>query len=250
MALLEITDLWVRYGEIEALRGVTMAVNEGSVIALLGSNGAGKSTTLRTISGLVTPASGDIIFEGRSIAGLGPEAIVRRGISHVPEGRRVFPGLTARENIMLGASNRRLSTNAIKREADEMFDLFPDIRPFADALGWTLSGGQQQMVSVARGLMAQPRLLLLDEPSLGLAPVIVQAVFRIIAEIQRRGATVLLVEQNARMALKVADYGYVLETGRLALGGKPDDLLRDQNIVAAYLGGTRAAPAGLGSNLH
>ena len=249
MALLEIRDLWVRYGEIEALRGVTLSVEQGSVVALLGSNGAGKSTTLRTISGLNAPASGDILFEGQSIAGLGPEAIVRRGISHVPEGRRVFPGLTARENIMLGASNRNLGTGAIRREADDMFDLFPDIRPFADALGWTLSGGQQQMVAVARGLMAQPRLLLLDEPSLGLAPVIVQAVFRIIAEIQRRGATVLLVEQNARMALKVADYGYVLETGRLALGGKPDELLSDPNIVAAYLGGTRTAPAGLGTSL-
>ncbi|WP_088348192.1 MULTISPECIES: ABC transporter ATP-binding protein [Rhodomicrobium] len=241
MALLEIADLSVRYGEIEALRAVTLAVEEGSVVTLLGSNGAGKSTTLRAISGLVAPASGEIVFEGQSIAGLGPEAIVRRGISHVPEGRRVFPGLTTRENIMLGASNRRETTAAIRREADEMFELFPDIRPFADKLGWTLSGGQQQMVAVARGLMARPRLLLLDEPSLGLAPVIVQAVFRIIAEIRRRGATVLLVEQNARMALKVADYGYVLETGRLALGGKPDELLKDESIVNAYLGGSRKA---------
>jgi branched-chain amino acid transport system ATP-binding protein len=241
MALLEINDLSVRYGEIEALRSVTIAVGEGNVVTLLGSNGAGKSTTLRAISGLVAPASGEILFEGRSIAGLGPEAIVRRGISHVPEGRRVFPGLSVRENIMLGASNRREATSAIRREADEMFELFPDIRPFADALGWTLSGGQQQMVAVARGLMAKPRLLLLDEPSLGLAPVIVQAVFRIIAEIRRRDATVLLVEQNARMALKVADYGYVLETGRLALGGKPDDLLRDESIANAYLGGGHKA---------
>lgn len=243
MALLQITDLSVRYGEIEALRSVSIAVEEGSVVTLLGSNGAGKSTTLRAISGLAAPASGEIVFEGQSIAGLGPEAIVRRGISHVPEGRRVFPGLSVRENIMLGASNRRETTSAIRREADDMFELFPDIRPFADALGWTLSGGQQQMVAVARGLMAKPRLLLLDEPSLGLAPVIVQAVFRIIAEIRRRGATVLLVEQNARMALKVADYGYVLETGRLALGGKPDDLLRDESIANAYLGGNRKARA-------
>ena len=239
MALLEITNLSVRYGEIEALHDVTFAVDEGRVVTLLGSNGAGKSTTLRAISGLVPPASGKIVFDGRSVAGLGPEAIVRRGISHVPEGRRVFPGLSVRENIMLGASNRRLATSVIRREADEMFELFPDIRPFADALGWTLSGGQQQMVAVARGLLAKPRLLLLDEPSLGLAPVIVQAVFRIIAEIRRRGATVLLVEQNARMALKVADYGYVLETGRLALGGKPDDLLRDESIANAYLGGSQ-----------
>lgn len=237
MALLEITDLSVRYGEIEALRGVTFSVEEGKVVTLLGSNGAGKSTTLRAISGLAQPASGEIVFDGHSIAGLGPEDIVRKGIAHVPEGRRVFPGLSVRENIMLGASNRRDSTAAIRKEADDMFDLFPDIRPFADALGWTLSGGQQQMVAVARGLMARPRLLLLDEPSLGLAPVIVQAVFKIIEEIRRRGATVLLVEQNARMALKVADFGHVLETGRLALGGTPEQLWADESIAAAYLGG-------------
>ncbi len=241
MALLEINDLIVLYGEIEALRGVSLKVDEGQVVTLLGSNGAGKSTTLRAISGLAKPAAGEILFEGKSIVGLGPEAIVRLGISHVPEGRRVFPGLTVKENIMLGASNRRVAKAQLSREADAMFDLFPDIRQFADKLGWTLSGGQLQMVAVARGLMAKPRLLLLDEPSLGLAPVIVQAVFRIIAEI-RRDTTVLLVEQNARMGLSVADYGYVLETGRLALGGKPDELWGNEAIRAAYLGGhTKAA---------
>ncbi len=226
----------MRYGEIEALRGVSVSVDEGQVVTLLGANGAGKSTTLRAISGLSKPAAGDILFDGQSIAGLRPEAIVRLGISHVPEGRRVFPGLSVKENIMLGASNRRIAKSALSREADAMFDLFPDIRPFSNALGWTLSGGQLQMVAVARGLMAKPRLLLLDEPSLGLAPVIVQAVFRIISEI-RRHTTVLLVEQNARMGLSVADHGYVLETGRIVLGGKPDELWGNEAIRAAYLGG-------------
>jgi branched-chain amino acid transport system ATP-binding protein len=237
MPLLQINDLVVRYGEIEALRGVSMTIDEGAVVALLGSNGAGKSTTLRAISGLVAPRAGSILFDGKSIAALSPRAIVKLGIAHVPEGRRVFPGLSVRENIMLGASNGNASTTVIKREADAMFDLFPSIKPFADALGWTLSGGQQQMVAVARGLMAKPRLLLLDEPSLGLAPVVMQAVFQIIAEIQRRGTTVLLVEQNAHMALKVAGWGYVLETGRLAVGGDPTTLWSDERIRDAYLGG-------------
>jgi branched-chain amino acid transport system ATP-binding protein len=242
MALLEINDLIVLYGEIEALRGVSLSVDEGQVVTLLGANGAGKSTTLRAISGLAKPAAGEILFDGRSIAGLGPETIVRLGISHVPEGRRVFPGLTVKENIMLGASNRRIAKSVLSREADAMFDLFPDIRQFANSLGWTLSGGQLQMVAVARGLMAKPRLLLLDEPSLGLAPVIVQAVFRIISEI-RRNTTVLLVEQNARMGLSVADHGYVLETGRIVLGGKPDELWGNEAIAAAYLGGHAKASA-------
>jgi len=242
MALLQINDLIVLYGEIEALRGVSLSVEEGQVVTLLGANGAGKSTTLRAISGLAKPAAGEILFDGRSIAGLGPEAIVRLGISHVPEGRRIFPGLTVKENIMLGASNRRVGKAQLSREADAMFDLFPDIRQFANALGWTLSGGQLQMVAVARGLMAKPRLLLLDEPSLGLAPVIVQAVFRIISEI-RRNTTVLLVEQNARMGLSVADHGYVLETGRIVLGGKPDELWGNEAIAAAYLGGHARATA-------
>jgi branched-chain amino acid transport system ATP-binding protein len=243
MALLEIADLSVNYGEIEALRGVSFTIDEGAVVALLGSNGAGKSTTLRTISGLIAPRAGRILFDGKPIAGLGPRAIVKLGVAHVPEGRRVFPGLSVRENIMLGASNGAASSAAIRREADAMFDLFPDIRPFADKLGWTLSGGQQQMVAVARGLMAKPRLLLLDEPSLGLAPVIVQAVFQIIGEIHQRGATVLLVEQNAHMALKVADWGYVLETGRLALGGDPATLWSDERIRDAYLGGAQTKDA-------
>ena len=236
MPLLEINDLIVLYGEIEALRGVSISVDEAQVVTLLGANGAGKSTTLRAISGLAKPAAGEILFEGKSIAGLGPEAIVRLGISHVPEGRRIFPGLSVKENIMLGASNRRVAKSELSREADAMFDLFPDIRSFSNALGWTLSGGQLQMVAVARGLMAKPRLLLLDEPSLGLAPVIVQAVFRIISEIQRH-TTVLLVEQNARMGLSVADHGYVLETGRIVLGGKPNELWGNEAIAAAYLGG-------------
>ena len=238
MPLLAVEGLTVRYGEIEAVHGLSLAVEPGEVVTLLGANGAGKSTTLKAISGLLEPAAGEIVFDGRSITALGPEQVVRLGIALVPEGRRLFPGLSARENIMLGASNRgRIAKATLVTESDEMFDLFPDIRPFADALGWTLSGGQQQMVAVARGLMAQPRLLLLDEPSLGLAPVIVQKVFAIIDEIRRRGTTVLLVEQNARMALSVADRGYVLETGRLALAGKPADLWGNDEVRAAYLGG-------------
>jgi branched-chain amino acid transport system ATP-binding protein len=238
MPLLSLEGLFVRYGEIEALRGLSLSIESGEVVTLLGANGAGKSTTLRAISGLMAPAAGEVLFDGKSIAGMKPEAIVRLGIAHVPEGRRLFPGLTARENIVLGASNRgRVAKAELKRDSDEMFELFPDILPFADSLGWMLSGGQQQMVAVARGLMAKPRLLLLDEPSLGLAPVIVQKVFSIIGEIRRRGTTVLLVEQNARMALSVADRGYVLETGRLAVSGKPGELWSNDEVRAAYLGG-------------
>lgn len=244
MSLLELRDLTVVYGANEAVHRVSLTVGAGEVVTLLGSNGAGKSTTLRAISGLERPASGEILLEGRSLVGLKPEQIVRLGLAHVPEGRRVFPGLSVKENIMLGASNRPgMRSGDIAREADEMFDLFPDIRRFSHALGWTLSGGQQQMVAVARGLMAKPRLLLLDEPSLGLAPVIVQAVFAIIAEIRRRGTTVLLVEQNARMGLSVADRGYVLETGRLVLSGTPSELWGNEEIRAAYLGGRTAAVA-------
>ena len=238
MPLLELDNVVVAYGKVEALRGLTLQVEEGEIIALLGSNGAGKSTTLRSISGLVEPRSGTLRFADRALARLGPESIVRLGIAHVPEGRRVFPGLTVRENIVLGASNRRRAPKAeVAADLERMFATFPELRPFADALGWTLSGGQQQMVAIARGLMSRPRLLMLDEPSLGLAPLIVQQVFRVIADIRANGTTVLLVEQNAHMALSIADRGYVLETGRLVVQGKPAELWNNEDVRAAYLGG-------------
>lgn len=238
MTLLELSGLRARYGAADVLHGLDVTVEEGEIVALLGANGAGKSTTLRAISGLVPQVSGSVRFAGHSLLGLGPERIVRLGVAHVPEGRRVFPGLTVRDNILLGASNRTgVGRRALERETDEMLEHFPDLRRLERALGWTLSGGQLQMVAVARGLMARPRLLLLDEPSLGLAPLIVQQVFRIVADIRARGTTVLLVEQNAHMALGVADRGYVLETGRLLVSGKPEALWADPQVRAAYLGG-------------
>ena len=240
--LLEIENLSARYNAGPVLHGLSLSVGEGEIVALLGSNGAGKSTTLRAISGLVGRATGSIRLNGEELLGRKSEAIVRLGISHVPEGRRIFPGLTVRENIELGASNRRgLGRRALGEEVDGMLMLFPDLRRLERALGWTLSGGQLQMVAVARGLMAQPKLLLLDEPSLGLAPLIVQQVFRVVESIRDRGTTVLLVEQNANMALSVADRGYVLETGRLLVSGAPDALWNDPKVRAAYLGGLAAA---------
>jgi branched-chain amino acid transport system ATP-binding protein len=242
MKLLEISGLVARYGAADVLKGLDISVEEGEIVTLLGSNGAGKSTTLRAISGLVGNVSGSITFAGQPILGLKPEAIVRLGISHVPEGRRIFPGLTVRDNILLGGSNRKgVGRRVLEADVDEMLGFFPDLARLQDALGWTLSGGQLQMVAVARGLMARPRLLLLDEPSLGLAPLIVQQVFRIVADIRARGTTVLLVEQNAHMALSVADRGYVLETGQLLVQGSPAELWSNPRVRAAYLGGLAAA---------
>lgn len=238
MPLLELKSVASYYGSVQALKGVSLRVEQGEVVTLLGANGAGKSTTLRTISGLLRPASGEIWFEGQPIHEMAPEKIVRLGISHVPEGRRIFPGLTVRENIMLGTSSRgRLPKKQMDAEVAQMFDIFPVIKPFEDALGWTLSGGQQQMLAVARGLMAKPKLLLLDEPSLGLAPVIVQQLFATIRVIHARGTTILLVEQNANMALSVAHRGYVLETGEMKVEGSPKELLGNEEVRAAYLGG-------------
>jgi branched-chain amino acid transport system ATP-binding protein len=234
--LLELDQTVAAYGKVEALKGLSLHVEEGEIVALLGANGAGKSTTLRTISGLMKQQSGAVRFLGQSIAGLSPEAIVRLGVAHVPEGRRVFPGLTVRENIILGGSNRTMTRAELEADTERMFGIFPEIKPFEHALGWTLSGGQQQMVAIARGLMSKPKLLLLDEPSLGLAPLLVQLVYRVIAKI-RRETTVLLVEQNAHMALAVADRGYVLETGRLVVEGRPKALWDNEEVRAAYLGG-------------
>ena len=238
MALLELKGVASYYGNVQALKGLSLHVNQGELVTLLGANGAGKSTTLKTISGLVQPAQGEVWFEGRPIHRLGPEAIAKLGISHVPEGRRIFPGLTVRENIMLGTSTRgRLPRSQMADEVEQMFAIFPEIKKFENALGWTLSGGQQRMLAVARGLMARPKLLLLDEPSLGLAPLIVQNLFGTIREIRALGTTILLVEQNANMALSVADRGYVLETGSLTVEGTPQDLLDNEEVRAAYLGG-------------
>ncbi|MFN8753459.1 MAG: ABC transporter ATP-binding protein [Betaproteobacteria bacterium] len=241
MALLELREVASAYGNVQALRGVSLRVEAGELVTLLGANGAGKSTTLKTISGLIAPVRGEVLFEGQPIHRLGPEAVARMGISHVPEGRRIFPGLTVRENILLGGSNRKgVTRRQLEAEADEKFQIFPEIRPFEHALGWTLSGGQQQMLAVARGLMARPKLLLLDEPSLGLAPLIVQNLFGAIRDIRARGTTILLVEQNATLALSVADRGYVLETGTLILEGSPRELLDNEEVRAAYLGGHHA----------
>jgi len=241
MPLLELKNVSSAYGSVEALRGVSLHVDKGEIVTLLGANGAGKSTTLRTISGLIRPTSGEIWFDGQRIDTVSPEQIARMGISHVPEGRRIFPGLTVKENIMLGSTGRgRLSRQAMAEGVEEMFGIFPDIKRFADALGWTLSGGQQQMLAVARGLMAKPKLLLLDEPSLGLAPVIVQQLFATIREINALGTTILLVEQNAHMALSVAARGYVLETGSMTVEGTTAQLLGNEEVRAAYLGGHAA----------
>ncbi len=238
MALLELRDISSAYGNVQALKDVSLQVEAGELVTLLGANGAGKSSTLKTISGLLAPTEGEVLFEGKPIHRAGPEAIARLGISHVPEGRRIFPGLTVRENILLGASNRKgVPRRQLETEADEKFEIFPEIRRFENALGWTLSGGQQQMLAVARGLMAQPKLLLLDEPSLGLAPLIVQNLFATIRQIRSRGVTILLVEQNANMALSVADRGYVLETGTLTVSGTAQELLGNEQVRAAYLGG-------------
>jgi branched-chain amino acid transport system ATP-binding protein len=242
MALLELRDVHSAYGNVEALKGITLHVNEGEIVTLLGANGAGKSTTLRSISGLTGVTHGEILLGGVSITRTAPEQIVRLGVAHVPEGRRIFPGLTVKENIMIGASGRgRLPRRQLESEVEEMYAIFPDLLRLSGALGWSLSGGQQQMLAVARGLMSRPRLLLLDEPSLGLAPIIVQQLFATIRSIRERGTTVLLVEQNANMALSVADRGYVLVTGQLTVEGTPAELLNNEEVRAAYLGGGKQA---------
>jgi branched-chain amino acid transport system ATP-binding protein len=237
----EIRDVHVAYGAVMALRGISIEVKEREIVCLLGANGAGKSTTLRTVSGLLRPLRGEVLLDGQPIHRLSAEAIVRLGISHVPEGRRVFPGLTVRENLILGTSNRsRVRQEDISADMSKVFNIFPDLGRLKHVRGWTLSGGQQQMLAIARGLMARPHILLMDEPSLGLAPILVQEVFRVIKEINTAGGTtILLVEQNATMALTVSHRGYVMETGRIVLQGPARDLLQNPQVRDAYLGGSK-----------
>jgi branched-chain amino acid transport system ATP-binding protein len=242
--LLEIESLVARYGSIEALHGISLEVAEGEIVSLLGANGAGKSTTLKAISRIVVPTAGDVRFAGRSLGGLDPEDVVALGIAHVPEGRRIFPGLNLIDNLRLGATARRAGRAEIERDVDEVVTIFPKLRTLSGKLGWTLSGGEQQMLAIARGLMARPKLLLLDEPSLGLAPLVVKDVMQTIARIARDGTTVLLVEQNAHLALQIASRAYVLETGRVALSGPSATLLESDEMRAAYLGSAvRVAPS-------
>ena len=231
--ILSIRDLKVNYGGIEAVKGISFDVQEGNIVTLIGANGAGKSSTLRSIAGLVKPASGSIVFRGDNIAHLDTSAIVRKGITLVPEGRRIFPDLSVLENLRIGAY---LRNDDISEDINWVYDLFPRLRERSWQAGGTLSGGEQQMLAVGRALMSRPKLIMMDEPSLGLAPLVVKGIFDIIKEINHRGVTVLLIEQNANMALKVADYAYVLETGRIGLTGTGRELLVNEDVKRAYLG--------------
>lgn len=231
--MLTIKDLRVNYGGIEAVKGISFEVPEKSIVSLIGANGAGKSTTLRSISGLVKASGGSIEFDGVQLLGMDTPDIVSMGITLVPEGRRVFPDMTVIENIKIGAYLRK---DTLEEDIDWVYDLFPRLKERSWQLAGTLSGGEQQMLAVARALMSHPKLLMMDEPSLGLAPLIVRDIFSIIKEINKRGVTILLIEQNANMALRIADQGYVLETGRIALTGTGRELLADDSVKAAYLG--------------
>ena len=233
--MLEIKDLHVSYGGIKALRGIDITVPDGKIVTLIGANGAGKSTMLRTISGLVKAESGSITLDGREILGLSINKICAEGIALSPEGRRVFSDLTVEENIKIGAYLRK-NKSEIKNDMDWVYSLFPRLKERSWQFAGTLSGGEQQMLAVARALMSKPKVLMLDEPSLGLAPLIVQQIFEIIRQINKDGVTVLLIEQNANMALKVADYGYVLETGSIVLEGTGEELLLNESVREAYLG--------------
>jgi branched-chain amino acid transport system ATP-binding protein len=233
--MLELREVSCSYGKVQALRELSIQVNEGSVVSLLGANGAGKSTCLKAISRLIKVQSGRILFDGKNITGLNPYDVVRMGLVQVPEGRMLFPQLTVEENLNLGAYCRK-DRAEIKRDRERLMERFPILAGRRTQMAATLSGGEQQMLAIARGLMTRPKILLLDEPSLGLAPVIIETVFEFIAELKRTGTTILLVEQNAAMALKVADYGYVLETGSLVMSGPAAELRNDRKVRESYLG--------------
>jgi len=233
--MLSVESISCSYGKVEALRDVSLSVERGRVVTLLGANGAGKTTTLKAISRLLRLTGGRIVFDGHDIGRTPPERVVRMGIGMVPEGRLVFPGLTVRENLRMGAYIRR-DKSAIARDLERMYAFFPVLKERSNQIASTLSGGEQQMLATARGLMSRPQLLLLDEPSLGLAPVITEEIFAFLTELRKEDITILLVEQNAHMALQVADYAYVLETGSIVLEGKAADLLQDTKVQESYLG--------------
>ena len=234
--LLEVQDLNVYYGAIHALQGISFNVEEGEIVTLIGANGAGKSTTLKTISGLLPPRGGDIRLRGQSLVNMPAQDIVRRGVVQVPEGRKIFSRLTVLENLEMGAFTRADATE-IRQAQERVFKSFPRLKERLGQLGGTLSGGEQQMLAIGRGMMARPQLLLLDEPSMGLAPILVEEIFSIIQEINAQGVSILLVEQNALMALSVANRAYVLETGRIVHSGTGSELLDDPQVMDAYLGG-------------
>jgi branched-chain amino acid transport system ATP-binding protein len=238
--LLELVDVEVAYGAVTALRGVRLAVGSGEIVTLLGANGAGKTTTLRTISGLLRPRAGQVLLDGEPLARIPAHQLVRRGVAHSPEGRRIFPAMSVRENLLMGAFHDRAH---VSEDLAKVFGLFPRLRERASQAGGTLSGGEQQMLAIGRALMSRPRLLLLDEPSMGLAPLVVRTIFEVIEQINATGVAVLLVEQNAAQALKIANRGYVLETGRVVLEGRAADLLADDRVRQAYLGEDVGTPA-------
>ncbi len=231
--ILEIKDLSVNFGGIKAVNDISLSVEKGKIITLIGANGAGKSTILKSVSGTIKPQSGEIIFEGENICGLSPDKIVSKGVTLVPEGRRVFPNLTVLENLKIGAYLRK---DSLTSDIEYVYSLFPRLKERNWQLAGTLSGGEQQMLAVGRALMARPKLIMMDEPSLGLAPLVVKDIFNIIKTINESGITVLLIEQNANMALKTADYGFVIETGNITLSGTGEELLNNESVKEAYLG--------------
>jgi branched-chain amino acid transport system ATP-binding protein len=238
MALLDVDGLEVTYGKIRAVKGVSFSVEAGSVVTLIGANGAGKTTTLRTLSGLVAPSAGTVVFDGQRIDGVPAHQIVERGIAHVPEGRRVFPRMTVGENIELGAFSQagRLAPAEVKADMDRIFGLFPVLAERRSQAAGTLSGGEQQMLAIGRALMSRPRLLMLDEPSMGLSPIMMNLIFTTLAELKAEGTTILLVEQNAQAALALADRAYVIETGSVVLEGSAGELAASEQVRKAYLG--------------
>jgi branched-chain amino acid transport system ATP-binding protein len=234
--MLKVDNLQVYYGAIHALKGISFTLEKGEIVALIGANGAGKSTSLNTISGILRPREGSVLFQDQEIHEMPPQDIVRKSIIQVPEGRKIFSRMTVTENLEMGAYTQT-DRAVINRDMESVFERFPRLRERRNQLGGTLSGGEQQMLAIGRGLMAHPTLLLLDEPSMGLSPILVEQIFNIIQDINEQGTSILLVEQNAQMALAIADRAYVLETGKIVMQGKGDDLLKDPSVIEAYLGG-------------